>query len=291
MSATLSALEVVPSGAALGADIVNLDVGAATDADIAAVRAAWLDHLVLRFRGHSFGDTAHLEFAKRFGPLDISPSTRFSGQPWMPEYPEMSRISNIKIDGEATGSLGDGELVWHTDMSYLDEPPTGSLLHAYEVPESGGDTKFLNMYDALATLPAGLRKAIEGRQIKHDQTHNSSGALRKGLEGVEINDVTNIPGAVHPIARTHPETGRQALYLGRRARSYLVGLPVDESEEMLDSLWDHATGNTAIQWAQEWQADDLIMWDNRCVMHCRDSFDPGGRRLMHRTVILGDRPY
>jgi taurine dioxygenase len=291
MSTTLSALEVVPSGAALGADIVNLDIGAATDADIAAVRAAWLDHFVLRFRGHSFGDTAHLEFAKRFGPLDISPNTRFSGQPWMPEYPEMSRISNIKIDGEATGSLGDGELVWHTDMSYLDEPPTGSLLHAYEVPESGGDTKFLSMYDALETLPADLRKAIEGRQIKHDQTHNSSGTLRRGLEGVEINDVTKIPGAVHPIIRTHPETGRKALYLGRRARSYLVGLPVDESEEMLDALWDHATGNTAIQWVQEWQSDDLIMWDNRCVMHCRDSFDPGGRRLMHRTVILGDRPY
>ena len=166
MSATLSKVEVVPSGAALGADIVNLDIGSASEEEIAAVRAAWLDHLVLRFRGQKFGDAEHLAFARRFGPLDISPNTRFSGQPWMPEYPEMSRISNIKIDGEPTGSLGDGELVWHTDMSYLDEPPVGSLLHAYEVPASGGDTKFLNMYDALETLPAGLRKAIAGPAVK-----------------------------------------------------------------------------------------------------------------------------
>jgi len=291
MSATLSKLEVVPSGAALGADIVNLDIGSAGDDEIAAVRAAWLEHLVLRFRGQKFGDAEHLAFARRFGPLDISPGKRFAGESWKPEYPEMSRISNIKIGGKPTGSLGNSELVWHTDMSYLEEPPTGSLLHAYEVPESGGDTKFLNMYDALDALPAELHQAIEGRQIKHDQTHNSSGALRKGLEGVEISDVTKIPGAVHPIIRTHPETGRKALYLGRRARSYLVGLPVDESEEVLDALWDHATGNPAFQWAQQWQPDDLIMWDNRCAMHCRDRFDPNGRRLMHRTVILGDRPY
>jgi taurine dioxygenase len=103
--------------------------------------------------------------------------------------------------------------------------------------------------------------------------------------------VTEVPGAIHPIARTHPETGRKALYLGRRARSCVMGLPVDESEALLDALWGHAGGNPDFVWTQVWQTGDLILWDNRCVMHRRDAFDPAQQRLMRRTVLLGDRPY
>lgn len=289
--AIASKITVTPTGAALGADVGGIDIANASDADIAAVRQAWLDHLVIRIRGQEFGDDAHLAFARRFGPLDIAPSTRFSGKPWLEGYPEMSRITNIEVNGKPTGTLGHGELVWHTDMSYLDEPPTGSLLHALEVPSSGGATGFVNMYMALETLPAELKQAVAGRKIKHDQTHNSSGALRRGLENIEYKDVRDIPGAVHPIERSHPETGRKALFLGRRARSYVMGLPVDESEDLLDALWDHATANSDFAWYQDWRVHDLIFWDNRCVMHKRDAFDPNERRLMHRTVLLGDRPY
>ena len=284
-------IDVIPTGAALGADVVGFDIHSVLDVDIATIRQAWLEHLVLRFRGQVFDDDVHRDFSLRFGPLDIAPSTRFAGKPWLPKHPEMSRISNIKIDGQVTGTLGDGELVWHTDMSYLETPPKGSLLHALEVPEEGGATWFLNMYRALDDMPSDLRVAIEGRQIKHDATHNSSGALREGMKDEDYADVRDIPGAVHPIIRTHPETGRKALFLGRRPRSYVVGLPVDESEELLDALWDHATGNSDFMWAQEWEPDDLILWDNRCVMHRRDAFAPTARRLMHRTVLLGDRPY
>lgn len=284
-------VQVMPSGAALGADVTGFDVHGVTDAEFDAIHRAWLDHLVLRFRGQEFDDRAHLEFARRFGTLDLSPHTRFAGQAWMPEFPEMSRITNIQVNGRATGSLGDGELVWHTDMSYLDLPPTGSLLHALEVPADGGDTGFLNMYRALETLPAGLRAAIDGRRIKHDQTQNSSGQVRAGLDDIAYDDVRDVPGAVHPIARTHPDTGRKALYLGRRARAYVMDMPVDESEDLLDALWAHATGNPDFAWAQQWRQGDMVLWDNRCAMHRRDAFDPSQHRLMHRTVILGDRPY
>jgi taurine dioxygenase len=147
------------------------------------------------------------------------------------------------------------------------------------------------MYRAYETLPPDLKTAADTHRIKHDQTHNSSGALRAGLENVTYRDVTEVPGAVHPIARTHPETCRKALYLGRRARSYVAGLPVDESEALLDALWGHATGNPDFVWTQVWRNGDLILWDNRCVMHRREAFDPAERRLMHRTVLLGDRPY
>ena len=287
----MSEIIVTPTGAALGADVSGFDIRSVGDAEFAQIQQAWLDHLVLRFRGQDFDDRAHLDFARRFGALDLSPHTRFAGQPWMSEFPEMSRITNIEIDGKPTGSLGSGELVWHTDMSYLDLPPTGSLLHALEVPENGGDTAFLNMYLALETLPAELSRAIEGRKIKHDQTQNSSGRVREGLEDIDYSDVREVPGAVHPIARTHPETGRKALYLGRRARSYIMDMDVGESEALLDALWAHATGNPELGWTQQWQRGDMILWDNRSAMHRRDAFDPTQHRLMHRTVILGDRPY
>jgi taurine dioxygenase len=285
-----SRLRAVPSGAALGADVEGFDINHVSDADMAFIRKAWLDHLVLRFRGQVFDDRVHRDFSRRFGPLDMAPSTKFN-KPWLPEFPEMSRITNILKDGQPTGTLGSGDLVWHTDMSYIDTPPTGSLLHALEVPPAGGDTSFLNMYRAYETLPADLKKAADTHKIKHDRTHNSSGVLRRGLKDVHYKDVTEVPGAIHPIARTHPETGRKALYLGRRARSYVMGLALDESEALLDALWAHATGDPDFVWTQTWRTGDLILWDNRCVMHRRDAFDAAERRLMHRTVLLGDRPY
>ena len=216
-TATTSKLRAIPTGAALGADVEGFDIGRVSDADMAFIRDAWLRHLVLRFRGQDFDDRVHRDFSRRFGPLDMAPSTKFN-KPWLPEFPEMSRITNIMKDGQPTGTLGSGELVWHTDMSYIDTPPTGSLLHALEVPPAGGNTSFLNMYKAYDTLPADLKKAADTHKIKHDRTHNSSGALRRGLQDVHYKDVTEVPGAIHPIARTHPETGRKALYLGRRAR-------------------------------------------------------------------------
>lgn len=281
---------ITPSGAALGADVSDFDISEIDAAGIEVIRKAWLDYLVLRVRGQDFGDAEHTRFAKLLGPLELAPKTMFTGKPWMAEFPEMSRITNIIVDGKPIGNLGSGECVWHTDMSYIEAPPCASLLHSFEIPPTGGETSFLNMYTAYETLPADLRKRIEGLSLKHSAVHSSDGTVRRGKEEPESNDVRDYPGAIHPIVRTHPETGRKALFLGRRPYAYITGLAVADSEELLDALWAH-TVNPAFTWMHEWQVGDMIIWDNRCAMHRREEFDADSRRLMHRLVLKGDKPY
>jgi len=144
------------------------------------------------------------------------------------------------------------------------------------------------MYAAYEELPAELKRRCEGLTCKHDASTNSAGERRAGYEGVT--DPRAVPGAVHPVVRTHPETGRKALFLGRRRNAYLMGLPLDESEALLDALWAHCTQPRYV-WSQRWRIGDLVMWDNRCVIHHRDAFDPDSRRLLYRTQVQGDRPY
>ena len=194
----------------------------------------------------------------------------------------MNVISNIKADGVPIGGLGDGEAIWHADMTYVDRPPMAAMLHALEVPPEGGDTYWANMYLAYETLPAKLKAAIDGRVAVHDATYNSAGLLRKGYK--EISDPREAPGARHPLVRTHPETGRPCLFLGRRRNSYIVDLSLGESEALLEQLWAHATQPRFV-FRQEWCVGDVLVWDNRCTLHRRDPFDPDARRLMHRTQI------
>jgi taurine dioxygenase len=198
-------------------------------------------------------------------------------------------ISNIIEDGKAIGGLGDGEAFWHTDSSFVDVPPAASLLRSLECPppSAGGATSFLNCYSAYDTLPDSTKKRIDGLTMIHAATHSSGGRAHKGFESVE--DVSKVPGARQPMVRTHPETGRKSLFLGRRINAYVIGLPVAESEELLDELWGHMV-QEKFTWTQEWQVGDLIWWDNRCAMHRRDAFDPATRRLMHRTQLKGTRP-
>ena len=283
-------ITITPTGAGLGADVSNFDISEIDEAQFETVRKAWLEHLVLRIRGQQFGDAEHTRFAKLIGPLELAPKTMFTGEPWLAEFPEMSQVTNIIVDGKPIGTLGNSECLWHTDMSYIDEPPCGSLLHAFEVPPAGGETSFLNMYTAYETLPATLRERIEGLNLKHSSVHSSDGSVRRGKVEPASNDVRDYPGAIHPIVRTHPETGRKALFLGRRHLAYITGLPVADSEELLDALWAH-TLNPEFSWMHEWQVGDMIIWDNRCAMHRREEFDADSRRLMHRLVIKGDKPY
>jgi len=167
-------------------------------------------------------------------------------------------------------------------MSYVDQPPIASVLHAIEIPDVGADTSFANMYEALARLPADLMERIRGRFANHDSSYTSAGDLRVGAEPVV--DVTRAPGARHPVILRHSESGRDALYLGRRTNGYVHGLPVEESEALLDSLWSECT-RAALVYRHQWRIGDVLMWDNRCVIHRRDEFDPNSRRIMHRTQI------
>ncbi len=286
-SAIATTVEVLPSGAALGADIRGVDLRAVDDAAFAVIHRAWLDHKVLRFRGQDgLDDDALADFSRRFGELDAAPVTR-SGQPFQPSRPEVTVISNIVVDGTPIGGLGAGEAEWHSDMSYNALPPDGSLLHGIEVPEGHGDTWFADMEAACDALPPALRERLAGLSCKHDATRNSAGFLRAGFR--EDYAPEERPGAVHPMLRTHPETGRRALFLGRRRNAHIMGLPPGESDRLLDELWAFCTRPQFV-WVQRWKQGDAVLWDNRSVIHRRDPFDPALRRLMHRTQIKGSRP-
>jgi len=281
-------INVVPTGAALGADIVGLDLSKPlSDEAFRITEAAWHQHLVLRIRGQKLDDPGLLAFARRFGELDKAPVHAVTDSDHDP-YPEITVMSNIKVDGKPIGNLGHYEAEWHTDMSYNERTPIGSLLYSLEVPPSGGDTGFSNMYAAFETLPSELKRVIVGKTCRHDSSRNSVGELRKGFK--DVTDPREAPGAIHPLVRTHPATRRNALFLGRRRNGYIIGLPLDESEDLLNRLWAHAS-KPEFAWYQQWKVGDLIMWDNRSAMHRRDAFDPNSRRLMHRTQIKGDRPF
>jgi taurine dioxygenase len=277
-----STLQVVPSGAALGGDIRGIDVsGEIDDATFRAIYQAWNDHLVLRFRGQRLDDDALAGFSRRFGELDKAPIRAKDG-PLVRHRDDVAVISNIVVDGKALGGLGNSELVWHQDMSYNELPPKASLLYGVETPATGGETFFYNLYKAYETLPDRLKARVKGLSCKHDATRNSSGQLRQGYDERYSNQER--PGAIHPLVVRHPETGRPSLYLGRRPNAWIVGLSDAESDALLDELWAHVQ-NGPFHWAQEWQQGDLVIWDNRCTLHRRNTLDPSLRRLMHRTQV------
>jgi taurine dioxygenase len=275
-----------PTDAVLGAQVDGVDLRALDATLFASIHQAWLDRQVLLFRDQTLTDDDLAAFSRRFGELDEAPIQE-TGRRFVEGHPEIYVVSNVVQDGVAIGSLGAGEAVWHTDMSYLPNPPKASVLYALEVPPSGGDTSFCSMYAAWDQLPDDLRRRADGARVKHDGTYNSGGYTRQGVTPTD--DPRTSPGTFHPLVYVHPETGRRGLYLGRRRNAYIEGLPLDESDALLDEIWASAT-REALAWRHHWRAGDLVLWDNRCTMHRRDAFDPSDRRVMHRTQIRADRP-
>jgi taurine dioxygenase len=278
------AIDVIPTGAGLGAEVRVGDLRALDDAAFGRVLRAWHDHSVVLFRGQALSDADLIAFSRRFGDLDWAPIQE-TGRRFVEGMPEIYIVSNVKVNGEPIGSLGDGEAVWHTDMSYLDMPPKASMLYSLEIPTSGGNTSFCSMYAIYDALPAKLRERIAGLKIKHDGTYNSGGYVRQGVTPTD--DPRTSPGALHPLVCTHPDTGRRMLYLGRRRNAYIGGLEIAESEALLDELWSYVD-LPQFSWEHVWRVGDLVLWDNRCTMHRRDAFDPMQRRIMHRTQVKGE---
>lgn len=263
---------------ALGAYVTGVDLRNLDAAEFTAIHTAWLENLVIVIRGQEITDDDLTAFSARFGVLDEVPIVS-KGQ--APRYNKhISVISNIVENGVPIGGLGDDEVLWHSDTSYRDYPPSASVLHALEIPPAGGNTGFSNMYLALETLPPELRSRIDTLTANQDITYTAGGELREGF--TPVTDVRKCPGATHPLVRTHPETRRNALYLGRRRNAYIHGLEVAESDALLDTLWAHATQDF-LAWHHEWRVGDVAIWDNRCVMHHRDPFDSRDRRIMHRA--------
>ena len=266
------------------ADIEDVDLQAISSGDFEKIYQAWLQFGVLRIRNQSLDDNALQQFSARFGPLEEMPLGRMSEQ----DRAKITNIyvtvlSNIRINGKAIGGLGNAEASWHSDMTYVDTPPPASVLLGIEIPPVGGDTYFADQAAAYAALPESLRQRISDLSIKHDAAHTSIGSLRPGYE--PFDDPRDAPGSIHPIIRTHEETGKQALYLGRREWAYIPGLSLSDSEALLDELWSYAALTSNV-WQQTWQPNDLIVWDNRRVLHRRDGFDNNARRLMKRCQVL-----
>ncbi|MCW5604069.1 MAG: TauD/TfdA family dioxygenase [Burkholderiales bacterium] len=299
---TLATFEVIPTGAALGAEIRGVDFALPVPEDVGAeLRKAWASHLVLLIRGQQLDDGQLLAASTIFGPPHTAASRKYhldvgekiDDRHMISRHPSITIISNLDESGNPVrdnGGLGSYEVVWHTDNSYVEVPPAGSMLYSLEIPAEGGggDTSFNNQYLAYEELPADLKRAIEGRSQVHDSSRNSAGVLRPGVKMPTTPE--EVRGPTHPLVRVHPVTGKRALYLGRRRTwpsNYIIGMPNAESEALLDRLWAHAT-QPRYAWTHKWRVGDVVLWDNRCCMHYRTEIDVNQRRVMHRTTIKGE---
>jgi taurine dioxygenase len=298
---TLDRFEAVPTGAALGAEIRGVDFSLPVPEDVkAALRKAWAEYMVLLFRDQDIDDDQLLGASGVFGPPHTAAARKYHldvGEKVDDEYtlsrhPSVSIIANVDKHGNPVrenSGLGSLEVVWHSDNSYVEVPPAGSMLYALEVPvNGGGDTSFNNQYLAYEELPDDLKREVEGKYQLHDSTRNSAGVLRPGV--TLPGKPEDVPGPVHPLVRVHPATRKPALYLGRRRTwpsNYIIGVPNAESEALLDKLWAHAT-QPQYAWTHVWRVGDIVLWDNRCCMHYRTEIDHTQRRIMHRTTIKGE---
>jgi len=296
-SNSLASLEVLLTGRPVGAEIRGVDLSQPVPADLAAaLRAAWLQHLVLLFRGQYLDAGSYLNAARVFGEPVEGGARRYmksAGMELEDRFPELTILSNLDEHGQPVrdnGGLGSYEVVWHSDNSYIEAPPAGSCLYSLEVPTHSGNTSFNNQYLAYETLPVELKAAIVGKRSKQDASRNSAGVLRPGLKVPERPE--DVPGPMHPLVRIHPDTGRKALYLGRRRvypSQFIEGMTEGESEVLLAKLWEHAPG-AQLSWTHVWKPGDFLVWDNRCAMHYREEVDDTQRRVMFRTQFAGQIP-
>jgi taurine dioxygenase len=263
-------MKIIPTGGALGAEVKGLDLREPLSNEIVSrLRAAFLKHHVLLFRNQWISEADHLRFSRYFG----NPSPHVREQLDRP-IEEIFVISNVEENGKPIGALGNDEIRFHSDLSYMQEPGTISILCAVEVTETGGDTMWVNCYAAYESLDEGLKKRVEGLTAIHRHPREQQNPP--------------IP-ASHPVVRMHSETGRRALYVSPHFTRYIQGVSEEESRELLDRLIAHATQPRFV-WKHHWRAGDLMMWDNRCTMHRREAFDNSERRVMKRTQVFGSGP-
>ena len=273
--------------APLGAEIIDLDLSRPLDdATFAAVRRCFLESEgVLVLRDQRITPEQHIEFSRRFGPLAIHVMRQFL----LPSHPEILLVSNVMENGKPVG-LGDAGRYWHSDLSYMPEPSLGSLLHAQEIPPEGGDTSFVNMYAAYEALPSEVKRRIEGKRAIHSyrKTYDkiAGSTFRPALSAEQQAEVQEV---AHPVARTHPDTGRKALFVSEGFTTRILDMPEEESGELLQFLFAHSADGR-FSYRHRWQEHDIVFWDNRCVIHFAHGCPPELRRHMHRTTVKGDVP-
>lgn len=282
------AFEVRAFDAPFGAEVVGLDLAKPLNAaDFQALHRAHLDHHVLVLRDQRITPAQQVAFSLRFGPLQIHVQKKFQ----LAGQPEVLVVSNIKENGEPIG-LGDAGHFWHSDLSYKDKPSLGSLLHAQELPSEGGDTLFANQHAAYEALPQALKDRIAPLQAEHSylakyEELRARSPWRPALTQAQIDEVQPV---VHPVVRTHPETGRKALFVSEHFTTRIVGLPEDEGRVLLDALFARSV-QAEFVYRHQWQPHDIVFWDNRSVMHLAAGTPDHIRRKLYRTTIEGNTPY
>ncbi|BEP33946.1 TauD/TfdA family dioxygenase [Variovorax sp. V59] len=280
--------EVRPFNAPVGAEILGLDIAKPiNDEDFARIHRAHLDHHVLVFRNQQITPAEHIEFSRRFGPLEIHVLHQFH----LKNHPEILIVSNIKENGEPIG-LGDAGVYWHSDISYKPQPSLGSLLHAQELPSEGGDTLFADQHLAWETLSPELQQRILPLKAEHSylakyEELRAKNPWRPKLSQEQIDQVAP---AVQPVVRTHPETGRKALFVSEHFTTRIVGLPQQESDALLAELFAHSVKPQFV-YRHQWAPHDLVFWDNRSLMHLAAGTPDHLRRRLNRTTIVGDTPF
>jgi alpha-ketoglutarate-dependent taurine dioxygenase len=278
--ATRTRLDVIALSEHIGAEIRGIDLRATLHPDvIREIHQAWLDHAVLLFRNQSFLQEDLLRVTGYFGELaPLSRPAKFFPKGYARLLPNIMMISNIRENGETIGALPDGEMNFHHDQIHSEMPHKGTLLYSLEVPTHGGDTLFASGYAAYDTLDPAIKSKLTGRRALH---YYNYGATIRGDKGVGASNQ-----AVHPVFRTHDETGRKAIYVNRLMTVRIEDIPQAQSDALLAAVFDHSEKPQFI-YRHAWRVGDLIVWDNRCSMHARDDFPSDQRRLMLRTTVVG----
>lgn len=285
---TLQDFAVRPLDAALGAEVVGLDLNRPLSAeDFRRIHRAHLDHHVVVFRNQRITPDQQIAFSRRFGPLQIHVLHQFQ----LSNHPEILIVSNVLKDGKPIG-LGDAGHFWHSDLSYKEKPSLGSLLHAIELPPEGGDTLFANMHAAYEGLSDDLKQRLEGLTAEHTYLARYAELQKRSpwRPNLTPEQIAQVKPVVQPVVRTHPETGRKALFVSEHFTTKIVGLSDAESRALLDELFAHSVKPEYV-YRHQWREHDLVFWDNRSLLHLAAGTPDHLRRVMYRTTIEGDTPF
>lgn len=274
---------------ACGAEVSGLDITRPLPAEVVGeLHQALGAHGILLFRDVDITPEQHIAFSRHFGRLESHVVGEFN----LPGHPEIFIVSNVKEEGKLKGAVYAGQY-WHSDLSYMQKPSLGSLLLCHEMPEVGGDTMWANMYLAYETLSEVMKQLLGGLKAVHDYSHayETYFAHLKERPPLTPEQRAKTPPVAHPMVRTHPVTGKKALYVNPGFTTGIVGMTREESQSILDFLFRHATRPEFV-YRHQWRVHDLIFWDNRCTMHyALSDYDFSVRRHMHRTTVAGDAPY
>jgi taurine dioxygenase len=281
-----ASITVTPLSPACGAEISGIDLSKPLSRqEVEAVKAAWDKHLVLIFRGQELSQDDQLRFASYFGDLGsrkkAPDALRSRAEGVQQDHEKVLLVTNIKVDGQPIGAFGDGEFWFHIDSGYSARPYKYTFLYALELPSTGGNTMFSNMYKAYETVPQALKEKLKGKKALHIHEYN------RAKQANSSGDISGIPHHAHPVFVTHPDTGRKTLFVDRLMTTRIEGMSAEEGDAILDQLYEIGERREFI-FEHVWQLGDFLMWDNRCTIHARTDFPKEERRLLRRCTVEGE---